>query len=389
MVRFILLSLAVLGLGCSNFPDPDPDPGPSPGPFQCDSVGATGLVLVDNPIPRSFIVVLKEGQSARNFVGAYGIDADEVFESALQGFTCHVDLEAAVEMAHDPRVAFVQQNGQKHASLVTWGIDRSDQRDLPLDGIYAPRVLGRGVHTYVLDTGVDVDHVEFTGRIGEGFSAVGGDFLDDHGHGTHVAGTVGGTEFGIAKKVVIHPVRVLVNGSGSDSQVIAGIDWVTAHVQQNGWPAVANMSLGGGVSPALDMAVCNSIQAGISYAVAAGNDNGGDACLKSPSRVAEALSAGATTRTDVRASFSNVGVCVNVFAPGEDIESARRGGGSRLFSGTSMASPHVAGTAALCLERNPGSTPEQVTNCVLDNASRDKLTGIGTDSPNLLIFVNE
>jgi subtilisin family serine protease len=187
-----------------------------------------------------------------------------------------------------------------------------------------PGADGRSVHVYVIDTGMDTEHVEFRDRVGEGFSATGDSTQDDNGHGTHVTATVGGSEFGIAKRVTLHPVRVLVNGSGSDSQVIAGVDWVARHVREKGWPAVANMSLGGSVSPALDRAVCNSILAGVSFAIAAGNENQ-DACNTSPARVSQALTVGATDRSDMRSSFSNFGSCVDVFAPGRDINSARLG----------------------------------------------------------------
>jgi subtilisin family serine protease len=240
----------------------------------------------------------------------------------------------------------------------------------------------------VIDTGVDVDHPEFEGRIGEGFSATGGSFRDDNGHGTHVAGTIGGSEFGVAKEVVIHPVKVLRNGRGTDSDVIRGVDWVTGEVRENGWPAVANMSLGGPRSPALDLAVCNSIAAGVTYAVASGNENA-DACNSSPARIVQAIGTGASTRTDSRASFSNRGRCVDLFAPGQEITSARNGGGETTLSGTSMASPHAAGVAALCVERRPGSTPEQVRSCVIEHASPDKLAGIGAGSPNLLLYARE
>jgi subtilisin family serine protease len=187
--------------------------------------------------------------------------------------------------------------------------------------------------------------------------------------------------------VTLHAVRVLQNGSGADSDVIRGVDWVTDHVQQHDWPAVANMSLGGSPAPALDLAVCRSIAAGISYAIAAGNESA-NACGSSPARVQQAIGTGASDRNDGGASFSNTGECVAVFAPGVDITSARRFGGSTTLSGTSMASPHVAGTAALCLERHPGD-PAAVKRCVVDNASRDKLSGIGSGSPNRLVYTRE
>jgi subtilisin family serine protease len=399
-------ALAVAGsalLACPNVIDPVPQPGPGPGGgFDCaSSTVPSGVVAVADPIPGRYIVVFEEPQpgvrrerieaTVQGFQQTHALSDVAVFDAAISGFSCSAAAEEAARMAADPRVAFVQQDGRKSVSPIpaqegaTWGLDRSDQRDLPLDGRFEPGAEGLGVHAYVIDTGMDASHVEFAGRVGEGFSATGDGTGDDHGHGTHVAATVGGSEFGIAKQVTLHPVRVLVNGSGSDSQVIAGVDWVARHVREHGWPAVANLSLGGAAAPALDRAVCNAIGGGVSFAIAAGNE-GGDACDDSPARVLQALTVGASDLSDARASFSNFGSCVDVFAPGRDITSARRGGGSMALSGTSMASPHVAGVSALCLERHPGATPAQVASCVLESATRDKLTSIGEGSPNRLVY---
>jgi subtilisin family serine protease len=301
------------------------------------------------------------------------------------------DDKALARLLADPRVAYVEEDGvvsiNATQSPATWGLDRIDQRNLPLNNSYTYDTTASGVHAYIIDTGVLLNHTQFTGRMGNGFDAVtsGGNANDCNGHGTHVAGTVGGTTHGVAKGVTIHPVRVLgCNGSGTNSGVIAGMDWVANnHVK----PAVANMSLGGGASQATDDAVARMTNAGVTVVVAAGNSND-NACNYSPARAPSAITTGSTTNTDARSSFSSFGSCLDIYAPGSSITSAWHTGttATNTISGTSMASPHVAGVAALYLANNPSATPAQVTQAIISNATPNVVTNPGTGSPNRLLY---
>ena len=366
---------------------------------DAQEIGSTEKFLrSDRPIAGQYLVTLRDDAAgdvkglAEALVRAHGGgDIFQTYSSALRGFAVRMPESAARALAHHPQVALVEEDGEVSLnttqSSATWGIDRTDQRALPLSSSYTYTATGTGVHAYIVDTGIRLTHAEFTGRMGNGYDAVtsGGDASDCNGHGTHVAGTVGGTTYGIAKKVTLHPVRVLnCRGSGTWSGVIAGVDWVSANAIK---PAVANMSLGGGANTTLDNAVANSISKGVTYAIAAGND-GADACNYSPARVGSAITVGATANTDAMASWSNFGKCLDIFAPGVSITSAWKTSdtSTNTISGTSMAAPHVAGVAALYLQGSPGASPSQVTSALTGNATSGAVTSIGTGSPNLLLF---
>jgi serine protease len=361
---------------------------------------AQEIHTTERAIPGRYIVVLNEEQPAIRanvrpmvveLTRQFGGRVAHVFEHTIRGFAASMTATEAAALARDPRVRYIEQDSERFIvatqSGATWGLDRIDQRDRPLNTTYTYDTLATNVHVYVIDTGIRASHDEFGGRVRDAFTAISdGNGTDDcNGHGTHVAGTIGGTTYGVAKGVTLHAVRVLgCTGSGSTSGVIAGVDWVTEnHIS----PAVANMSLGGGASTALDDAVRESVAAGVTYAVAAGNSNV-NACGSSPARVSQALTVGSSTSGDVRSSFSNFGTCVDIFAPGSSITSAwiTDDSATDTISGTSMASPHVAGVAALYLADNPGATAAAVHAAVVNNASVNKLTSVGTGSPNRLLY---
>ncbi|RKH63777.1 S8 family serine peptidase [Corallococcus llansteffanensis] len=378
--------------------------GPMPEAQESDSeqFGHTAqMIRRERAIPGEYIVVLRDSQQevrqqgaaniARELVSLNGGQVLRTYEHTIHGFLAKMSEAEAQRLLSDPRVAYVQENGLIHVSATqtgaTWGLDRLDQRDLPRNSSYTYNVDGTGVHAYVIDTGIRLTHTEFTGRTGNGYDFIDNDSdpSDCHGHGTHVSGTVGGTTWGVAKKVTLHGVRVLdCTGYGNDAQVIGGIDWVAAnHIK----PAVANMSLGDVAIQAVDDATERLIAAGVTTVVAAGNDSA-NACNYSPARAPNAITVGSTTSSDGRSSFSNYGTCVDIFAPGSSITSASNSGNSSstVLSGTSMASPHVAGAAALYLSANPTATPAQVRDALVNNSTPNKVTSPGTGSPNKLLY---
>lgn len=360
-------------------------------------------------IPGRYIVVLNESNIqfrktndyesaqagmrvvANDFAARYNLEEtqiDRVYGSLISGFAAELSQEQLRKLESDPKVKYIEPDGvvTKYSTTqtgATWGIDRIDQANLPLDGSYTYNSTGQGVTAYIIDTGIRTDHVEFGGRAQRGYDAFGGNSEDCDGHGTHVAGTVGGTVYGVAKNVTLVSVRVLdCNGSGTFSGVIAGMDWVIANASG---PSVANMSLGGGSSSTVNNAVSRMYNAGVPVIVAAGNSNA-NACNSSPAGAANAYTVGSTTSSDARSSFSNFGSCVDIFAPGSSITAAwiTSSTATARLNGTSMASPHVAGVAALFLETNPNASSQQVYDFISSTSTKGVVTNSNSANNHML-----
>ena len=381
------------------------------------TVASTGLMMLPgsstaapppaaNAVPGEYIVVFKNQnlraadshRRANELAAQYGGRIEHRYARVLDGYSAKMSEAQARDLAADPSVKYVQQS-IRYVALDTqlnppnWGDDRIDQPDTPLDQSYEyPANAAQGVHVYVMDTGVNLTHNEFTGRTGPGIDLVDDDSTptDCNGHGTHVAGSAAGTTYGVAKKATVHAVRVLnCQGNGTSADILAGIEWVRVNAAR---PAVVNYSIGCQSrcsDPTIDAAVRNLILSGISWVQASGNAND-NACFYSPQKVAEAITVNAMTITDARSSFSNYGSCTDVFAPGSNIISAwyTSNTSTNTLSGTSMASPHATGAAALYLGANPNATPAQVQTALVNNSIPNTLTGVGTGSPNRLLNID-
>ncbi|MEW1612911.1 MULTISPECIES: S8 family peptidase [unclassified Streptomyces] len=349
-------------------------------------------------VPGQYIVTLEPELSPDAVLKEFGIQSMFTYGNVLHGFAAKLtatELEAvrtvpgvlAVEENAEVTVEAPRAGGLFRAPAATWGTDRIDQRALPLDDTFTTTATGAGVKVYVVDTGIEAGHSEFGGRVVSGYDSVGDGRKgqDCNGHGTHVAGTAGGATSGVAKGASLVNVRVLdCQGRGSWAGIIAGFDWVAKDAAGGTTPAVLNASLGGGRSRAVDAAVEAVADAGVLPVVAAGNDDI-DACRVSPAAAAGVVTVGASDREDRETDFSNHGSCLALYAPGADIVSARLGGGTVALNGTSMASPHVAGVAALYKGENPTATPAAVTRWLTDTATPNVLSGLGADSPDLLL----
>ncbi|PYP93368.1 MAG: serine protease [Gemmatimonadetes bacterium] len=383
--RFSALALLVVFVACESASNPA-----QPASELIDQATA------GEAVPGQYIVVFQNSVAdpasvATELVNTAGGSLLHVYTSAIKGFAARLPAPAADALGRNPLVASVEGDQVMRADVTQsmnangdpWGLDRIDQNALPLSRTYTYTSTGAGVHAYIIDTGIWTLHPEFGGRATNVFDAYHATGEDCNGHGTHVAGTIGAATYGVAKGVSLHGVRVLsCVGVGLNSDVIAGVDWVTANHLN---PAVANMSLGGGKSPALDQAVTNLWNSGVFLAVAAGNDNV-DACTESPSGAASVFTVAASEKTDAKASYSNWGTCVEAYAPGSAIVSTYLGGTTMSLSGTSMATPHVVGVAALYKATFGDQPSASVSSWIISNSTSGVITGNVSGTPNRLLF---
>lgn len=391
MKRLSAALFATLALAaCSDSSNPPTAPA---SPQQIQAPLAPVYFKGNDGIPNDYIVVFKDGVVTGLLSRASATVASLVgtpkysYDVVLKGFAATLTPDMLAKLRANPDVAYIEQDQVVEASTTqtgaTWGLDRIDQRNRPLNGTYVYTSTGSGVTAYIIDTGIQTSHSQFGGRAAVAFDALGGNGQDCNGHGTHVAGTVGSATYGVAKGVALRAVRVLnCSGSGTTSGVISGMNWVASHHVAK---SVANMSLGGGASSAMNTAANNLASSGVFLAVAAGNSNA-NACNSSPSGAANVTSVAASTSTDAKASFSNFGSCVHLYAPGQSITSTWLNGGTNTISGTSMASPHVTGVAALYKATFGDASFSTIRSWLTTNATSGVISGNPSGTPNRLLY---
>jgi subtilisin family serine protease len=378
-LRNVMLAASALALAACS----DQGPTAARQPLAAAPILAARGVAVDG----SYIVVVKDGADPRSVAAVAGVSPRFVYTAAVNGFAGTLNSGQLNALQHNPNVEYIEQDQQYSATTTqsgaTWGIDRIDQRNRPLSGTYTYTTTASSVRAYIIDTGIQANHPQFGSRASAVYDYAGGSGADCNGHGTHVAGTIGSTTYGVAKGVMLRGVRVLdCNGSGTTSAIIAGIDWVRTNAVK---PAVANMSLGGGYSSTLNTAATNLANSGVFLAVAAGNESQ-DACNVSPASASGTLTVAASTSSDARASYSNYGGCVDVYAPGSSITSTWINSGTNTISGTSMASPHAAGVAALYKGTYGDAASSTIVSWIINNSTSGVITGNVTGTPNRLLY---